>query len=98
MGNSIHFISLTFPIVMFSSLLYRAMEIMLERNEKPWVVNDQKDDGYTALHLAALNNHTEVVELLVKVGLANKDQQNINLQTSLHLAIQKQHISVINVS
>jgi len=29
-------------------------------------VNEKKDDGYTALHLAALNNHVEVAELLVK--------------------------------
>jgi len=24
------------------------------------VVNEKKDDGYTALHLASLNNHVEV--------------------------------------
>ena len=28
-------------------------------------MDEKKDDGYTALHLAALNNHVEVAELLV---------------------------------
>ena len=28
-------------------------------------MDEKKDDGYTALHLAALNNHIEVAELLV---------------------------------
>lgn len=27
-------------------------------------MDEKKDDGYTALHLAALNNHVEVAELL----------------------------------
>jgi len=70
---------------------------MLLKNEKPWVVNEQKDDGYTALHLASLNDHLDVVDLLVNLGNANKDYQNTNLQTPLHLAIQKQHPSIIRV-
>lgn len=73
----------------------KATEILLRTNEKPWVVNEQKDDGYTALHLAALNNHLEVVDVLVNVGRANIDYQNANLQTPLHLAIQKQHSLII---
>jgi ankyrin repeat protein len=28
--------------------------------QRPWIVDEKKDDGYTALHLAALNNHAEV--------------------------------------
>ena len=43
-----------------------AMRILLSKLPRPWIVNEKKDDGYTALHLAALNNHTEVAELLVK--------------------------------
>ena len=30
------------------------------------MADDKKDDGYTALHLSALNNHLEVAELLIK--------------------------------
>lgn len=42
------------------------MRILLTKLPRPWIVNEKKDDGYTALHLAALNNHVEVAELLVR--------------------------------
>jgi len=74
-----------------------AIRIMLSENDKPWVVNEQKDDGYSALHLAALNNHGQSVELLIKLGKANKDYQNTNLQTPLHLAIQRQHTEIVEI-
>ena len=41
------------------------MRILLTKLSRPWIVDEKKDDGYTALHLAALNNHVEVAELLV---------------------------------
>ena len=41
------------------------MRILLSKLPRPWIVDEKKDDGYTALHLAALNNHVEVAELLV---------------------------------
>jgi len=42
-----------------------AVRILLSKLPRPWLVDEKKDDGYTALHLAALNNHIEVAELLV---------------------------------
>lgn len=42
-----------------------AMRVLLSKLPRPWIVDEKKDDGYTALHLAALNNHVEVAELLV---------------------------------
>ena len=62
------------------------------------MVDEKKDDGYTALHLAALNNHCEVAELLVKLGRANMDLQNMNLQTALHLAVERQHTQIVRVN
>ena len=41
------------------------MRILLSKLPRPWIVDEKKDDGYTALHLASLNNHVEVAELLV---------------------------------
>ncbi|XP_066918362.1 E3 ubiquitin-protein ligase mib1-like isoform X2 [Clytia hemisphaerica] len=73
----------------------KAIEMLLRKNEKPWVINEQKDDGYTPLHLASLNNHLDVVQLLIKLGGANKDYQSTSLQTPLHLAIQKQHADIV---
>lgn len=45
--------------------LHSAMRVLLSKLPRPWIVDEKKDDGYTALHLAALNNHVEVAELLV---------------------------------
>jgi E3 ubiquitin-protein ligase mind-bomb len=74
------------------------MRILLMKLPRPWIVDEKKDDGYTALHLAALNNHVEVAELLVHQGQANMDLQNVNLQTALHLAVERQHTQIVRVS
>uniref|UniRef100_U5EJK2 RING-type E3 ubiquitin transferase n=1 Tax=Corethrella appendiculata TaxID=1370023 RepID=U5EJK2_9DIPT len=74
-----------------------AMRILLTKSSRPWIVEEKKDDGYTALHLAALNNHVEIAELLVKRGKANMDCQNVNLQTALHLAVERQHVQIVKL-
>ncbi|XP_072169897.1 E3 ubiquitin-protein ligase MIB1-like [Diadema setosum] len=74
-----------------------AMRILLSRLPRPWIVDEKKDDGYTALHLAALNNHVEVAELLVNQGHANLDLQNVNQQTALHLAVERQHTQIVRL-
>ena len=40
------------------------MKIILTKLNRHWVVDEKKDDGYTALHLASLNNHVEVYHSL----------------------------------
>ncbi|XP_063237015.1 E3 ubiquitin-protein ligase MIB1 isoform X2 [Bacillus rossius redtenbacheri] len=72
-----------------------AMRILLLKLPRPWIVDEKKDDGYTALHLAALNNHVKVAELLVHQGRADADLQNVNLQTALHLAVERQHTEIV---
>lgn len=94
-----------------------AMRTLLSKLPRTWMVDEKKDDGYTALHLAALNNHVEVADLLVNLvlllqfgmslsfiltfpsfqGHANKDLQNVNLQTALHLAVERQHTQIVRV-
>ncbi|CAN8025960.1 unnamed protein product [Ixodes persulcatus] len=71
------------------------MRTLLSKLPRPWIVDEKKDDGYTALHLAALNNHVEVAELLIHHGRANMDLQNVNLQTPLHLAVERQHAQIV---
>ncbi|XP_058117166.1 E3 ubiquitin-protein ligase MIB1 [Anopheles ziemanni] len=74
-----------------------AMKILLTKTNRLWIVEEKKDDGYTALHLAALNNHVEIAELLVRMGKANMDCQNVNLQTALHLAVERQHVQIVKL-
>uniref|UniRef100_A0A9L0T8L9 RING-type E3 ubiquitin transferase n=1 Tax=Equus caballus TaxID=9796 RepID=A0A9L0T8L9_HORSE len=74
-----------------------AMRVLLSKLPRPWIVDEKKDDGYTALHLAALNNHVEVAELLVHQGNANLDIQNVNQQTALHLAVERQHTQIVRL-
>ncbi|XP_053661076.1 E3 ubiquitin-protein ligase mind-bomb [Anopheles marshallii] len=74
-----------------------AMKVLLTKTNRLWIVEEKKDDGYTALHLAALNNHVEIAELLVRMGKANMDCQNVNLQTALHLAVERQHVQIVKL-
>ncbi|MBN3288874.1 MIB1 ligase, partial [Polyodon spathula] len=73
------------------------MRVLLSKLPRPWIVDEKKDDGYTALHLAALNNHVEVAELLVHQGSASLDIQNANQQTALHLAVERQHTQIVRL-
>jgi len=43
------------------------------------LVDSKKEDGFTALHLAALNNHKEVAEILIK-EVRNKTKLPTNVQ------------------
>lgn len=71
--------------------------MLLENLPHRWRVDDQKDDGYTPLHLAALNNHLQVAQLLIELGGARVDLQNINMQTPLHLAVERQHHDIVRL-
>ncbi|CAH1731639.1 E3 ubiquitin-protein ligase mind-bomb-like isoform X1 [Aphis gossypii] len=62
-----------------------------------WVVDEPKDDGYTALHLAALNNHHRVASLLLIRGRADPNKRNVNKQTALHLAVERQHADIVKL-
>ncbi|XP_014247997.1 E3 ubiquitin-protein ligase MIB1 [Cimex lectularius] len=73
------------------------MWVLLVMSPRLWVVDEPKDDGYTALHLAALNNHVAVAQLLIHYGKADIDIQNLNLQTALHLAVERQHAQAVRL-
>ncbi|CAF1198400.1 unnamed protein product [Rotaria sp. Silwood1] len=62
-----------------------------------WLVDEYKDDGFTALHLAALNDHGCVAELLLSKGNALVDAQNNSSQIAFHLAVSHQHIEIVSL-
>lgn len=51
------------------------------------LVDVKKDDGFSALHLSALNGHKEVVDTLVRTGQADIDLRNNRNQSALLLAV-----------
>ena len=80
----------------FSS--FSAIELILCKfQNRQWLVDEKKDDGFTALHLAALNGHCLVVELLLTKGNASVNAQNVSLQTALHLAVARQNLQIVTV-
>ncbi len=79
-------------------MFFSAIELILSKiQNRQWLVDEKKDDGFTALHLAALNDHCLVAESLLTKGNASINTQNISLQTALHLAVGRQHLQIVNV-
>lgn len=72
------------------------MKKLIEQ-QKLWLINERKDDGFTALHLACLNNHYDVAKLLIDVGGADLSIKTLNQQTPLLLAIERQHFDIIKL-
>lgn len=62
-----------------------ATEKLVQRARQ--LVDVRKDDGFAALHLAALNGHCQVTETLLTLGQADADLTNNKRQTPLLLAI-----------
>ncbi|KAM8945997.1 ankyrin repeat domain-containing protein 27 [Pelodytes ibericus] len=57
-------------------------------------VNVTSRDGFTPLHIAAMQGHSVLVSLLLKHG-ANVDAKNGNRALPLHLACHKGHLEVV---
>jgi E3 ubiquitin-protein ligase mind-bomb len=62
-------------------------------------VDVKKEDGFAALHLAALNGHREVAAILLSQngGRAKVDLRNNRRQTPLHLATSQGHWSLVEL-
>ncbi|CAF1414523.1 unnamed protein product [Adineta ricciae] len=75
-----------------------ALELILSKIEsRQWILNEKKNDGFTCLHLAALNGHFLIVDLLLNKGNVSIDEQNLHLQTALHLAVTRQDLQIVNL-
>ncbi|XP_071944966.1 E3 ubiquitin-protein ligase MIB1-like [Antedon mediterranea] len=64
----------------------------------PDIANYKMDDGgHAALHIAAINDHTNIVKVLIQQGKADVDVQNAKKRTPLHLAVEKGMLKMIEL-
>ena len=63
----------------------------------PQLINDKKDDGFTSLHLAALNDHQDVARVLLRDGQCEVDPKNNRRQSPLLLAVSQGHTKLIEL-
>ena len=61
------------------------------------LVDEKKSDGFSALHLACLNNYCDIVKILIDYEHLNINIKNQNLQTPLHLAVDKLNHDVVDL-
>ncbi|MEQ2241833.1 hypothetical protein ILYODFUR_029375 [Ilyodon furcidens] len=73
----------------------RATEKILARARQ--LVDVKKEDGFSALHLAALNNHRDVAEVLIKEGRCDVNIRNNRNQTPLQLAVTQGHTDLVQL-
>ncbi|NXC86658.1 MIB2 ligase, partial [Cercotrichas coryphoeus] len=89
--NLLHYSALKGNKLAIKKILARARQL----------VDSKKEDGFTALHLAALNNHMEVAEILIKeVRNHSKPpsrKPNNRNQSPLHLAVIQGHVGMVQL-
>jgi E3 ubiquitin-protein ligase mind-bomb len=61
------------------------------------IVNIQKDDGFTALHIASLNGYLNIAELLITQGHANIELTNAEQHTPLLTGLSQGRASIIEL-
>ncbi|KAJ8320485.1 hypothetical protein KUTeg_002072 [Tegillarca granosa] len=74
---------------------FSATEKILQKCRQ--IADIKKDDGFSALHLAALNGHKDVTNTLLTVGQADIEIRNNRQQTPLLLAVSQGHTSIIEL-
>ena len=61
---------------------------------KPAIINDEDESGNSALHLAALNGHPKIIDILIDYG-ASVDPRNSVLWTPLDCAAAKGNVESV---
>uniref|UniRef100_T1JBU7 Ion transport domain-containing protein n=1 Tax=Strigamia maritima TaxID=126957 RepID=T1JBU7_STRMM len=74
---------------------YNTVRQLLLTDKGPFIINESNGEGQTALHIASLNGHTRVVQLLLAKGaLLHRDH---NGRTPFHLAAQSGFIETMDL-
>ena len=74
-----------------------AMKKVLEVTERPtlhYLINLQKDDGFTPLHLSTLNGHAKVSACLLSIPEVNMMAEDVRGRNCLHCAIHQGHARI----
>lgn len=79
------------------SSLFKHILGKVKRIQREWLVDEKKDDGFSALHLACLNNYKEIVALFLNFGQVDLNTTNFNLQTPLHLAVERSNYDIVRI-
>ncbi|KAF4964827.1 hypothetical protein FSARC_7289 [Fusarium sarcochroum] len=64
--------------------------------EQPWAIDMIDDTGYAPLHIAAIENQSEAVGMLIDAG-ANVDQQTHDGYTALMSAVRQENVEIVKV-
>ena len=66
----------------------KLLQSHLSKIDKNWLINLKKsDDNMTPLHLAALNNHTDIIKCIINMDGVDANAKCLNNQTPLHFAV-----------
>lgn len=88
-------LSLLFLLICQSFDPSRITELIIKKDKS--LVDEQKEDGFTALHVAAINNHTDVMKILFEKGNAKVDLRTQKKQTALHVAAEQAYMDAVQL-
>ncbi|XP_033097859.1 E3 ubiquitin-protein ligase MIB2-like [Anneissia japonica] len=75
----------------------KAVEMIVEQPAGKRLVDQKKKDGFTALHVAVVNDHVEVAKVLINKGEANLEVKNNRGATPLMSAVEEFHQTSVEV-
>lgn len=71
------------------------IKLLLEDSKGSAIVEDQQNDGWTALHIASRNGHFDMVRYLVEVAGASVKNTAVDGRTALHFASCEGHTKIV---
>ncbi|XP_071478636.1 uncharacterized protein [Diadema antillarum] len=79
-----------FNLIHYAALRGKAAPLAKLLDRAPALINLQRDDGHTAIHIAAYNGHLDCVKTLLEHN-CDPDLKNTTGETALYLAVKKGH-------